>query len=422
MSDASPLSRHAIDAQYDCRPEAFECVRGTKLVYLDEDAARRDFGATPAAASQASRDEIGAFLKDVGSVMSAAQCQPNEVHDSVPTRGSRRVGYRPPRFGRAALFQFSEARIASIPPGFADGLLDIKGCGIQAGRTPMLGEDRTGVLFLHEAVTELLTKRLLDRVFQLEGVGVRTLDYYALVHLGVYATVSWCRPLPCCTLARSVVTRPKENVELPKSGSVEERVQHEIEHLLLSNGLSSVGAINTLTMCFEDGRHVARLNGRTVEALSEDIIYEFLETQGLAPPQIFHGTNVQIARDCSAIPLRATLTDLGHYRGLPDPPGHIVTFVSDRALNWGMMTKKTGAQRPRGRAPVRQDVVGVRLLSDEALPKSLMSWLQPTGRMKPAVSGIVGEALRLTAAIDQGNLDLDALSAALDAFVDRAMA
>ena len=85
---------------------------------------------------------------------------------------------------------------------------------------------------------------------------------------------------------------------------------------------------------------MARLDGKLVPQLTEQIIFSHLNSVGFHPPQIFHFANVQIARESSLSPLRACLIDLGHIRACDELGGHLGIFVNDKPLNWGTTTVK----------------------------------------------------------------------------------
>jgi hypothetical protein len=379
---------------YTCETQIFHCLADTKLVMEDSARFLYDTGMADCFV-EAGLKQAREMLLDLGSVISEPHLAGTSVHAMPQIRDERRVGYRPPRYGRAAIF---ELPIKQEPERM--GLVDIKGVGVGIGRTPRVGGTKTGVLFLHEALVEVINAAVLKRLFARDGVSLETVPFYAVVATGIAGKVAWAEtPLPCATLVRKAVIRPQNNNELPLIGSIDEQIHHKIETYLLSRGLTTTGTISTLSIAREDGRWAARLNGEIVASMTEEICVAQLAKYGLVPPQIIHFANVQIGREAKLQPLSACLIDLGHLRVVTGLCGHLATFVDDAILNWGMTTLQTHPDWPgpvAGRA-VQPERLAYRLVGAGGafLPEGLRKWLRPTEKINAGMAGVVFEALSI---------------------------
>lgn len=399
-----------------CQPEEYACLRGTRIVYSNTKRFVEDYGLDTTDRSVIDDHIIRAALLRAGSVISQPHTIENVLHSTPSNVRSYLKGYRPPLYGRAALFNIKDHGESRF-----EGLLDIKGCGVRNGIKPELEKNQTGVLFLHEALTELINSVLLNRLFTRDGVELSTVPFYAITHTGIRAKVDWANAsIPCACLIRRAVVRPPGNNELPCSGSELEMIHHEIEHYFLSRGMTTTGS--AITFAREDSTYVARRNGQKLTQLTEEIIYMHLYSMGLYPPQIFNFANVQIARGASRDPLKACLIDLGHIRACNDLPGHLSIFVNDRPLSWGLTTLKSGPHWPSRskHKPIDHSVYGPQLLLSGGIDKRIHEWLQPTDVFPKIIDGVTKEAFRLAMLVDLEELTPGQLMNEIEQLVDRA--
>lgn len=270
------LDEYTNAAGYMVKAQSFAEIEGERVVFSDSRRFVSDFGDSRSICLA----EAEMRLFRLGSVISEAHLTEARVHSLPCANTCRVVGYRPPRYGRAALFP------VDTDTGLR-GMVDIKGVGVASDSRPALGGVNTGLLFLHEALVEVINAAVLYRMFTRDSIELTTIPFYALLDTGLRANVVWSRiALPCATLVRKAIVRPPNNIDLPSKGSIEELIHHRIEHYLLSRGLTTTGRISTLTVAREEHRWVARLDGRVVIGMTENICLQQLEKLGLAPPQV----------------------------------------------------------------------------------------------------------------------------------------
>lgn len=194
FTDVAPIAREYGGA---ARRERFVEPIGTRLLYADIPAIRSDLTHAGLAGDVAAHD-LRRWLKDAGSVLSLPNARTNSVNGIPRCSGRARTGLRPPRYGRAAVFDapISVLKAAGIA-------VDVKGCGVPSGTTPSQKRRFIGTLLLHEALQELLNARLLTEIFRRARVDVTCLPIYGIVDLAI---TGWCpyleEEVPCVTMIR----------------------------------------------------------------------------------------------------------------------------------------------------------------------------------------------------------------------------
>lgn len=323
-------------APYKLEPEPHRHVLDTNLLYIDEESVRKKLEASGRRYTSGRADT---WLKFCGSVLSTAQLEADFNAGPIDV-GVSCTGYRPPRYGRAAIFESREFYDGASATDCADALLvDVKGCGVRVGMKPLATKNESGLLPLHLALAEVINSRILNHIFDAHGISVRCVPILGIVELGFTALTSEGQ-IPAVTLVRQVHMRPDENNELPKFGSVEARVKQEIEELLFQEGITSTGYSNVITITFEDSSLVVRVGGEKRE-IPQHFVRRILEEKCLSPPLICFPTNVQLANEPSVSPLQAEIVDLSHYKSFTPSPSFVATLVDDRPFNFGEMIVRT---------------------------------------------------------------------------------
>jgi hypothetical protein len=397
----------------DVVAEPFDELEGTSLLYADLPALRADVDGVRAG-SRLPDEILTGWLLTAGSVLS----EPNSTTftaNSEPRRSDRRkTGYRPPRYGRAAIFTV---------PMDGQGLslvADVKGCGVASSQQPQRVQRGSGTLLLQEAIQELINARLLDIVFHRAGMDVRCLPVYGLVDLGMSG---WCsyfsEPMPCVSMVRRGHLRDDGNLEMQASDSVEEMVKHRIELTLRRFGLSSAPQSCAIDFVCKDGELQMLKNGMRIECVTHDLIAHHLQVVGIEAPCNVRVNNVQLTKSCVADPIQATLVDFGHYTAEPDYFGHhLLTLVHDRPFNWGSFLRDSdpGWVRPDPDLMVNQALVG-----PVAYPRALATMLgydRAVTRLRP---GAELAATKLALRVRDNMLRPADLAVEIDEFVRRAM-
>lgn len=390
--------------------EDFPVLQGTRLLYADLGAVRADFART--GQSLPDDGDLRRWLTTAGSVLSLANTREANVNEAPAWNGTLRSGLRPPRYGRAGIF---DAPLGSASGGLA---IDVKGCGVATGRTPLRERRGSGTLLLHEALQELINGRVLARVFADAGEDVECLPIYGLVDLGIKG---WCsyfaREMPCVTLLRRAHLRPADNIEIPSSGSDEEIAKHRIELILRRYGLSSAPMSCCIRFSGEGDALRIIKNGVEMVGVPPAFIARFLGEIGLTAPSSVRVNNVQLTQASRAWPLQATLVDFGHYTAEPIYDGHhLVTLVSDRPFNWGTFVRENGPDwmQPDESRSVNQSLAGP-VWYPPGLARSL-GYDLALRRMRP---GVEHAAVCLSIGVDEGRLSVNELGNAIDDFVDK---
>lgn len=173
--------------------EKFFQLRDARVMFADYDLIVRDFAPRFDGADHAA---IDAFLVEHCGVMSADQVQ----HcPGIPYRRARRLGYRPPYYGRAAVIPVDD------PPRF----IDVKGVGVAPGEKPRGEPYATGLMIASEALHEILFEKLCAAAFRHAGGQYEVVPTYALIDLGFPALTWKRRHEPAVAIARRAHTRPR---------------------------------------------------------------------------------------------------------------------------------------------------------------------------------------------------------------------
>lgn len=310
--------------------ETFHQMDQTKLVYFDEAAVRRDLVQTYPGDTLKFAG-LTEWIRQAGSVLSSPNMQENGANE-IPVGATRsRIGGRPPRYGRAAVFE------VEMSPRRSDMtlLFDVKGCGVADGVIPIPSRRATGTLMLYDALQEMINAKVLDAIFRHAGVDVRCLPVYGIVDLGISG---WCpffkTLMPCATLVRRGHHRPDGNNEIPLSGSADEQAKHQIETVLRRYGMSSAPPSCAIRF-FEKDDELRMTKNSDAISVPANLIARHLNEIGIKAPRTVHVNNVQLTAGTTTNPLSATLVDFGHYTFEARHQDHdLVTLVSDRPFNW----------------------------------------------------------------------------------------
>lgn len=185
--------------------EEFHCLATARIVLANYDLVVRDFaprfgpsGSVPDAGTRAAIDE---FLIDHCGVISDRQAAQCETNAPVELRGRKRRGYRPPQYGRAAVF----------PVDDQPRLIDVKGIGVQPHATPRRVKHYTGLLAASSAIRELLFEWLTAFALEHGGAATAVVPTYALLDLGFDAIGPDGTRERAFAIARRAHTRPRKS-------------------------------------------------------------------------------------------------------------------------------------------------------------------------------------------------------------------
>lgn len=288
-------------------------------------------------------ERIDAWLLRQAAWISVPQAAQQLVNGPVTTGAQTRPGWRPPRYGRAAVVATDDG----------PGLLDLKGVGVPEGQRPRLASHANGLCLLEELLREICFNWMLAHIFTATRVGAATsvgfwcVPNYGLIDAGFDARrfdrPTWSR---AAVLVRRAHRRPRGGIELPRVGDREEQLKFEVEMLLRSYGLTSTNNWTRLHVAVERGQPRFVYHDRVIEGLSRERALELLARLGPAPI-IHEGVNVQFTRDIDGPGCKAQLIDFGQYEWRERFELPVASLVRDRELRWG------GAIRPGDRGYVQ---------------------------------------------------------------------
>ena len=144
LTSVDDFGEQFIQAEKFCRLSAARVMFADYALIVRDFAPR--FGKRESPIDDAKRAAIDDFLIDHSGVISIPQARQTVTNTRIPIERGHKLGYRLPYYGRAAVMQVSH------PPR----LLDIKGCGVQPGGTPVKESHSTGLLLASDAIHEFL--------------------------------------------------------------------------------------------------------------------------------------------------------------------------------------------------------------------------------------------------------------------------
>ena len=143
-----------------------------RIVVADYDLIRRDF---PAMAAK-TNDEIDRWILDQVGYVSIPQAEQTVVNTRIQTTGQTRTGYRPPKYGRAMVFD-----MAHPDSGDHLGIIDVKGTG---ALNPGQRDHGNGVATLGESMREFIYENMMRRVLKDSDLENKTVGSYAVIDPG----------------------------------------------------------------------------------------------------------------------------------------------------------------------------------------------------------------------------------------------
>jgi hypothetical protein len=412
------------------RSEACRTLANARVVWADYHLIARDFADIDFAASlprdvtlphganalpTSDRPDIDAWLLLHAAIMSEAQLQHTHINEPIPVFGPTRIGYRPPRYGRALVVQMTDTW-SSLAHSDADrrpqGLLDVKGCGVAPGRVPMLELHRSGLLPLPVAFSELVTQLIVERIFECLGVDVRGVGVYAILDLGFRIKSQHGSLIPAGAIIRRAHQRPVGNIELPNYGNEQHRIKLAIEFMLRRFGVTSCSP-DMQFLIWREGENLRSLFRGASDRIPPAALARFLMTLSLQLPVKFDMVNVQLVRGATLAPFSAVLVDFGQYdfndRQFTDPLG---CYVAGWPLNWGGFMDRNSRYYVQPDDQIAVDGMLGRLV---ATPRWVLDW---TGANGPAeTNGLFLFGAELARDVKRGTLTRSAFERRISSFV-----
>lgn len=296
------------------------------------------------------------------------QAHQDIVNTAIPLTGETVEAYRPALYGRALVFSLKNNyeglgldTTLLAPEG--DGLLDVKGTGLEAGKQHRYYDHGNGLLTLAEAFIEYLNQQLIEAIFRHSGSHFETLPTYALIKLGFDVKNTGGIAGPAGLLVRRAQRRPENPGGLPVYKSDMQLLHLEVELLLRRYGVTSTTYVTTVKLWADpdSGRMRLSYGDKEVHNLSDDQIKNLKEVSHFdGDPMTFEGVNIQHTREFGRDPWRAVLIDFGTFRVLEKFTNPILSLVMDKLMRWGgsIWPDFDAYQQPDPRLSVPFDVWG----------------------------------------------------------------
>lgn len=309
--DAYALTGQTLDAQ------DMLSVQGARVVMANYRAITQDFGhflfpqgrPSPSPAPQLCKT-IDQWLITNTAFISLSQAVNTRVSTPVIVGDECRIGWRAPRYGRAAVMcDCDRDRRGEM------ALFDVKGCGVPNEEEPVLPHSN-GLLTLNEAVHEVLFEHIVWAIAEQAGANVSGVPNYAIVDLGFDAkSPDASASQRACLLIRRAVTRPRCQWSRSYQGPDLAHALLEIEMLLRRHGVSasSCGAVR-IHLTRQGQRLAALRDGERLDIPSERL-ERIARRVGLKEKdRVIDGVNVQIAGAIPQLTAGARIMDFGRYR------------------------------------------------------------------------------------------------------------
>ncbi len=170
-SNLNPL-RNIEDVNKNSEPEEFVRLTNARILIADYDLIRKDF----IFLRNKSNEEIDKWLLDNTAYISKKQANQSVVNTDIPISDEVITAYRPPRYGRAIVFEVDNPDSQTI-----EGLIDVKGTG---SLDPGHGSHSDGLATLGEVVREYIYERAMREIVKDSGLKNKVVGSYAVVDPG----------------------------------------------------------------------------------------------------------------------------------------------------------------------------------------------------------------------------------------------
>lgn len=148
-------------------------LQNARVLIADYDLIREDFPVT----KNLSNPEVDSWLLNHVGYISDSQANQTYVNTHIPITGEEAEAYRPPRYGRALVYQIYDPSDSSKRVG----LIDAKGVGAVK---PRQKEHGNGLATLGESLREYIYEKMVNEVMAEEKIGHKTIGSYAVIDPG----------------------------------------------------------------------------------------------------------------------------------------------------------------------------------------------------------------------------------------------
>lgn len=281
-------------------------LAGARVLWADWGAIRRDI--CEECVSPLRRDEA---LLACCAYISETQVEARQIGDldDHVDRATKISLLRPFRYNRAGLAAIDPEKKSTRLPLY----IDIKGCGARPGAPPERHFHKNGLLFLHDAMRELILQTVIERLLRRLNVRIFTVPVYALVWTGFLGNHDDLGSLPTALLVRCAYSRLSRGVQMYSRGTSPGRAALEIELLLRGYGITSSNSVTRFQLDRTDNEYQWSYASFQGSCARTDAMDKFVDSVIGNVPYDALTVNVQLTNHTEVDPTTATLVDFGQY-------------------------------------------------------------------------------------------------------------
>ncbi|MDF1695913.1 MAG: hypothetical protein P1U56_08785 [Saprospiraceae bacterium] len=286
------------------------------------------------------RDLIDEWLIRHTCYVSENQTKQEYVNTKIPTTGEKVEAFRPVLYGRALVFSllnnYKGLNIDAEEMGYEDGLIDVKGTGLEEGKEHHFYDHGNGLLTLAEAFREYIYQQLVEAAFRHSGSNFETLPTYAIIKLDFDVKNTGGIAGPAGLLVRRAQRRPENPGGLPAFKTDMQLLHIEVELLLRRYGITSCNYVTEVRLWKDKGKLKLTYGGKHVNSLNEEQLKNIEEVSRIKEDRlIFEGVNIQHTREFGRDPWRAVVIDFGSFCVKEKFKNPILSLVTDKLMRWG---------------------------------------------------------------------------------------
>jgi len=314
-------------------PETVYRLPAARLVFADHDLLQHDF---PSLHDDALIDD---WLITNAAFISAGQRNQSLVNTPIAISDEQTVAFRPPHYGRALIFSLAENRRSGIgtETDAVTGLLDVKGTGVALRAIPKLAPHANGLMMLGEAIREVITEKILNRIFQHSQSGYRAVPCYGVIDTGFDIKQADGTRIPAGMLVRRAHLRPTFRLGTKESSSPLVDLELDIELLLRRYGVTSIGVATIIEIADSDGETTIKYGCTPLQFKGDDLNRIKAAANFTGGRKRLEGVNIQFTKEAEANPDCAQIIDFGGFFVKESFANPIVSLVGDRLLRLGEM-------------------------------------------------------------------------------------
>ncbi|KZL07816.1 hypothetical protein [Pseudovibrio sp. Ad26] len=414
----STISWYKQHCLYEVSDEKLHVLDTASVLYFDYNAVTRDF---PWLCSDSKQKTIKNILDWATSMaaVSKGHIDGSNVNTPLSRNGKTINAIRPPRYGRASIIDSAKAMGMNDISEEQRRLCDIKGCGIRPNLVAQAAPHSTGLLTLIEAVTEIINRKIIERIFDISDLPHKCLPYYAVVDMGFRHDGVYEKSARTALIIRRAHFRPKDNDEISKYNSSKHKDISYIEKLLNLFCITSTASDVALEVYSDHDQWRCRFAGQELDWLTHEHLLTLAEEYQLSFPNQIRLTNIQMADEKHDEERQSRLlVDFSQYCFTDfSAPYYEVTPAVDKPLNFGNVRWIGG---DHGSSSIHfQNLKNNRFFNKSRLDPDVLLHFENLSPSKE-YSKVVKFGHEIVASLSKGNADSSEIDQRISEFIDLA--